>query len=159
MKRDQAWLAQLLDDTWDRYFGDVPQDNIVRIEFGRKARTRLGSIRVDAKDRGVSIITLNGLFRSEEIPEMVVRATLVHELCHYAHGFNSPVLQNKRYPHAGGVMKREFTERGLLELYLTQRRWLKTNWPGVVEKHFAANSRRVTVVPSAKVPRPFWFGR
>lgn len=157
--RDEAWLQQLLDETWDQYFTDVPQANDVRIVFGRKAKRRLGSIALDPKDREVSVITMNGLFRLPEIPDFVVRATLVHELTHYAHGFNSPLEQRQTHPHAGGVMRREFAERGLLELYQEQRRWLKANWPGVVEQHLSQSARRTQPRPGQiiKVPKPFWF--
>src|SRR5579863_2915308 len=112
-QRDELWLQQLLDDTWDRYFADVPQDNIVRIEFGKRAKRQLGSIRLDRRDPTVSIITMNGLFRSPEIPEFIVTATLVHELTHYAHGFNSPLARKHAHPHAGGVIRAEYAERGL----------------------------------------------
>jgi len=152
--RDQAWLQQLLDETWDGYFGDVPQDNDVRIEFGRRAKRRLGSIRLD-RDGVTTVITMNGLFKNPEVPKFVVQATIVHELSHYAHGFNSPIGQRFQQPHAGGVMRREFGERGLLQLYRDQKRWLKENWPGVLKKEFgsAAPRRR----PYRKVPRPFWM--
>jgi hypothetical protein len=152
--RDNAWLQQLLDTTWDAYFADVPQDNDIRIVFGRRAKRRLGSISLDPHDREISVITMNGIFKSEDIPEFVVQATLVHELTHYAQGFNSPLAQAQAHPHAGGVMKREFTERGLLELYLTQKRWLKLNWPAVLAKEFPPRRRPVR---SAGLPKGIWF--
>ncbi len=111
-KRDDKWLYQLLDDVWDQYFSDVAQDNIVRIMFGRKAKNRLGSIKMDPHDREVSIITMNGLFRDTDVPEFVIKATLVHEMCHYAHGFNSPVERKYSHPHAGGVMRAEWNAAG-----------------------------------------------
>ena len=152
--RDNKWLQQLLDETWDAYFSDVAQDNDVRIVFGRRAKRRLGSISLDPSDRTISIITMNGIFKSLEIPEFVIQATLVHELTHYAQGFNSPLAQAQAHPHAGGVMKREFTERGLLELYLTQKRWLKLNWPKVLAKEFPP--RHIMHRP-AGLPKGIWF--
>ena len=157
MKRDEAWLQELLDTTWDSFFADVPQDNDVRIIFGRRAKRRLGSIALDPADRSVTIITMNGLFKSDEIPEYVVLATLVHELTHYAHGFNSPLERAQAHPHAGGVMRREFAERGLLDLYLQQKRWLKDNWPGVLEREFPAKTTRPRSVRGPKIPKPFWY--
>ncbi len=130
--RDEAWLQELLDRTWDTYFADVQQENSVRIVFGRKAKWRLGSIKLDARDKRITVITMNGYFRDEKIPEEVVQATLVHELTHYAHGFNSPHPQKMQHPHAGGVMKREFQERGLLWLYVKQRQWLRQHWLSVI---------------------------
>lgn len=157
--RDEKWLMQLLDDIWDQHFSDVPQTNIVRIIFGRRAKNRLGSIRVDPQDREVSIITINGLFRDEVIPEAIIKATIVHELSHYAHGFNSPLQQKFRHPHAGGVMRREFKERGLEDLYLEQRKWLKEHWPGFVQRNWGSPSlsRSRAVKKTSKIPKPFWF--
>lgn len=160
--RDHAWLQQLLDETWDKYFSDVSQDNIVRVEFGRKAKTRLGSIKMSAKDSEVTIITMNGLFKDSAIPEYVILATLVHELCHYAHGFHSPIRKKFDFPHAGGVMRREFRERGLEKLYLDQKQWLKTNWretvtkSGLLRKSQAYALKKV-VKRTTKIPKPFWF--
>lgn len=155
--RDELWLQQMLDETWDRYFSEVPQANIVRIVFGKRAKRQLGSIRLDPKDPSVTIITMNGLFRSEAIPEFVVQSTLVHELIHYAHGFNSPLDQQHKHPHAGGVIRKEYAERGLEHLYTEQQKWFKANWPGVVRANFAPPRPRRRKSASSSVPKPFWF--
>lgn len=155
--RDDIWLQELLDETWDSYFSDVPQENIVRIEFGRRAKRQLGSIRRDRKDPSVTIITLNGLFRDESIPEHIPQSTLVHELIHYAHGFNSPLEQLHKHPHAGGVVRREYAERGLEQMYLDQQKWLKENWPRVLEENFGTSLPKPRVRARRKVPKPFWF--
>jgi hypothetical protein len=158
MARDDKWLYELLDTTWDQHFADVAQENDVRIVFGRRTKNRLGSIRVDPKDPTISVITMNGLFKDEVVPELVVKATLVHELCHYAHGFNSPILQKYRHPHAGGVMRREFAERGLEQLYKEQRKWLKENWSTVVANGLPKSQRsNKVVINTTKIPKPFWF--
>jgi hypothetical protein len=153
--RDEAWLQSLLDEIWDTSFGDVPQANDVRIVFGRRAKRRLGSISLDPLDPTVSVITMNGLFKSADIPEFVVQATIVHELTHYAHGFNSPLARAQAHPHAGGVIRREYDERGLLPLYLEQKRWLKANWPAIVAREFAPRAPRRS---SGRIPRPWWLG-
>lgn len=157
--RDSTWLHELLDRTWDAHFPDVPQNNDVRIVWGRRTKNRLGSIKVDPKNPEVTVITMNGLFREEDVPEFVIKATLVHELSHYAHGFNSPLAQKFRHPHAGGVMRAEFRERGLEQLYAEQRRWLREHWPTVVNKYLTKRSisRRHAVKKTINVPRPFWF--
>ncbi len=158
MKRDEAWLQGILDKIWDNYFPEVEQVNDVRMVYGRRTKRRLGSISLDPNNRNVSIITMNGLFKREDIPEFVVEATIFHELTHYAHGFNSPLEQAQEHPHAGGVMRREFAERGLLELYLLQKRWLKTNWPLILADEFGAPvRRRSAVMQRVAVPKPFWF--
>lgn len=161
-QRDELWLQQLLDDTWDKYFPEVPQDNIVRIEFGKRAKRQLGAIRLDRRDTSVSIITINGLFREPAIPEFIVTATLVHELIHYAHGFNSPLARKHAHPHAGGVIRAEYAERGLESLYVRQKRWLKANWQGIVDANFAPARRRPgrrVRKPGAKITirKPFWM--
>lgn len=158
MKRDNTWLQEVLDKIWDNYFADVPQENDVKIIFGRRSKRRLGSISLDPNDRRTSVITINGIFKRVDIPEFVIEATITHELTHYAHGFNSPLAQAQAHPHAGGVMRREFAERGLLELYLQQKRWLKANWASVVMQEFP--HRRATRASNAariKVSKPFWF--
>lgn len=157
MKRDEAWLHGLLDTIWDAYFPEVIQVNDVRIGYGRRAKRRLGSISLDPTDRRTSIITINALFKSADIPQFVVEATIFHELTHYAHGFNSPLDQAQAHPHAGGVMKREFAERGLLELYLKQKRWLKQHWPAVVAREFPLQMRTVQSRQTLNIAKPFWF--
>jgi len=158
VKRDEAWLQQVLDKIWDNYFADVPQQNDVRIVFGRRAKRRLGSISFDPNDRNTSLITINGIFKKATVPEYVIEATIVHELTHYAHGFNSPLNRAQAHPHAGGVMKREFAERGLLELYLQQKQWLITNWADVIASEFKAGERkRRQASGQLKIPKPFWF--
>jgi len=157
MKRDNGWLQGVLDKIWDNYFADVPQENDVRIEFGRRAKRRLGSISLDPRDGKTSLIIMNGIFKDPAIPEFVVEATIVHELTHYAHGFNSPLEQAQAHPHAGGVMRREFAERGLLDLYLQQKRWLKENWAGVVERELSSVRAKRAGTVNIEVPKPFWF--
>lgn len=137
-RRDQDWLNHLLDRTIDKYFSDMDRINDIRIEFGRRARRRLGSIAVDPNNSNISIIRINGWFRSMEVPEYIVQSVIVHELCHYAHGFNSGAGETThRHPHAGGVIRKEFEERGLAKLYDAQQQWLKHNWPQFIMKNHA----------------------
>ncbi len=159
--RDQEWLENLLADIWYRHFSDIEQTNKVHIRYGRKAKRRLGSISLDPKDRQSTIITINPLYRDLYIPEYVVVATIVHEMTHYAHGFNSPHQQKQKHPHSGGVIRREFAERGLEDLYFKQQKWLKENWLGVVERYFP-NKPRHTIKYSGRVSTrvvntPWWF--
>lgn len=142
-QRNQAWLDDLLHSVWEGHFRDVKRVNNIRIEFGRRARRRLGSISVDREDSKVSVIRVNGWFREDEIPEFLVRSVIVHELCHYAHGFNSGSANRQhQYPHAGGVVRREFSERGLAELYDQQQSWLKQNWPRFISRRYPISPRR-----------------
>lgn len=133
--RDQEWLENLLADIWYRSFSDVPQDNDVIIRWGKRARRRLGSISVDPRDRTTSVIRVNRLFQDLDVPEFVVRATIFHEMTHYAHGFNSPLEQKQKHPHSGGVIRKEFAERGQVALYEKQRKWLDATWVTILKKH------------------------
>ena len=133
--RDQEWLENLLADIWYRSFEDVPQDNDVVIRWGKRAKRRLGSISVDPRDMTTSIIRVNRLFQDLDVPEFVVRATIFHEMTHYAHGFNSPLEQKQKHPHSGGVIRKEFAERGQVALYEKQRKWLDSTWVSILKKH------------------------
>ena len=133
--RDQEWLENLLADIWYRHFDDVDQANTVLIVWGRKAKRRLGSISLDPRDRNTTIIRVNRIFQDLLVPEYIIRATIVHEMTHYAHGFGSPLEQKYHHPHSGGVIRREFAERGLVDLYLQQKRWLKANWLQILLRH------------------------
>lgn len=140
--RDQAWLDKQLDYVWQEHFADVPEHNPVRIEFGRRARTRLGSISFDPKQPNVSRIRITGWFRHEEVPEPIVQSVIVHEMCHYAHGFQSAANRERRHPHAGGVIRKEFAGRGLEDLYDYQSQWLKTEWPQFIARHYSPTTRK-----------------
>jgi hypothetical protein len=136
--RDDKWLFAKLDKIWDKYFPDVAQDNDVQIVWGRRARGRLGSIKQGEK-RGrahhETIITINALFRDPKVPDYVVTGTIAHELSHYAHGFHSPLERKYDTPHAGGVVKKELSDRGLEKIYRAQKIWLRNNWREYLEKN------------------------
>ncbi|MEX0749147.1 MAG: hypothetical protein WD467_01315 [Candidatus Saccharimonadales bacterium] len=162
LHRDQAWLEDLLSRTWRDYFSDVERVNNLRIEFGRRAKRRLGSISVDPKQSSQSVIRINGWFRQSEIPEFLVQSVIVHELCHYAHGFNSGAEETQhRYPHAGGVIRQEFAGRGLVALYDEQQQWLKEHWGAFIRSNHpqAKPKRRPAKRQVAQLPALYqkWF--
>lgn len=132
--RDDAWLEQFTEEVWHSYFYDVARKLPLVVKFGRRARSRLGSLSLDSKHNR-AVLRVTGLFKEPDIPEMIIKATVVHELCHYAHGFHSGLERKHKHPHAGGVIRREFAERGLEDLYIKQKKWLNTNWLKVVKKH------------------------
>lgn len=160
--RDDKWLFEKLDEVWDKHFPDVPQENDVRIVWGRRARTRLGSIKQvpntkyqlpnklrinnssiqNSNRHPGTIITINSLFKDENIPEYVVLSTIAHELAHYAHGFHSPLEQKYATPHAGGIIHAELRERGLGELEKKQKSWLKLNWREYILKNLPQKTIR-----------------
>lgn len=124
LNRDNKWLLFRLDFIWSKYFPDVPQTNKVFIKFGRHAKYRLGSIKLDRKTKA-SFIIITSMFKDIKIPAEVVDHTIGHELVHYAHGFSSTNPRLHKYPHAGGVVKREMTERGMKYLHDAYQNWIK----------------------------------
>lgn len=136
--RDNQWLKGRLELLWQRYFSDIQLANTLFVRFGRKNRTRLGTIKFGRrKENPNTYITVNGHFRDPNIPEFVIDVTLVHELAHYSHGFFSPHPQKEQFPHRGSVVNRELTKRGLDDIVKMQKRWLKENW----EKFLKANHK------------------
>ena len=123
-KRDDIWLLSRLDYLWSNYFLDVKQVNPVFIRFGRFSKFRLGSIRLDRFTKH-SFITITGMFKDPSVPVEVVDHTIAHELCHYTHGFSSPRVRMHKFPHHGGVIKRELEERKLGRLSKAYNDWLK----------------------------------
>lgn len=149
IKRDNNWLADKMYEIWENYFPDVPRKNFVLIKFGRSSRRQLGSIKWSHRntkikgimnrkairetyaaqdDKRITVITITKKFINPEIPEFVVLSTIAHELCHYAHGFSSPLNQVYKTPHQGGVIRKELEARGLGKLYKQGKSWIKENW-------------------------------
>lgn len=124
ISRDNNWLLSRLDFIWTKYFPDVPQTNKVFINFGRYSKYRLGSIRLDRRTKS-SLIIITAMFKDLNIPAEVVDHTIGHELTHYAHGFSSTQPRLHKYPHAGGVVKREMVERGMGCLHKAYQEWIK----------------------------------
>ncbi len=133
--RDNKWLEEQLQFLLQKYFSNVTITNPIQIKFGREAKYRFGSIKL-LKHKGLkifrkdsapqkSIITITSMFANEHVPENVVRYTIAHELCHYAHGFSSMNKQMFRHPHHGGIVNRELTQRGAESLIRDFKAWLK----------------------------------
>ena len=151
MGRTNHWLNQQLDQVWQTFFSDVSRANLVTIRFGRKARTRLGSIR--RRRTGTTVITISGYFQDETIPESVIHDTISHELIHYAHGFESPLPQLYRYPHEGRIIQSAMQQRGLQATHRRARHWLKTNW-----RNYLQNQGLISTV-SRRHPVIRWYRR
>ena len=138
-------------DLWDDHFSDVPRMNFVLIKFGKYARRQLGCIKLANNhtkvkgllkkkledyeiqdDKSISLVTVTRYFQDDFVPDFVVRSTIAHELCHYTHGFNSPLKRLFDKPHQGNIVKKELKKRGLLEEYIQAEKWLKENWVKMV---------------------------
>lgn len=145
--RDNAWLRSRLEHIWQQHFSDVARLNEIHISFGRKSRTRLGSIGMDgwkghqsreayrsrqALPEGTSLITITGYFTNPLIPEYVIDATIGHELVHYVHGFHSPHPQRYANPHQGGIVDKEMVVRGMGHILAQQKSWLKQEWEAFI---------------------------
>ncbi len=142
--RDDNWLQEKLYEIWENHFADVPRLNVVLIKFSKRSKRQLGAIswlgkktkKIEkmlntegpADESRVSLITITSYFKDPQIPDQVVLGTIAHELCHYAHGFSSPLNQIFEHPHKGGVIRKELQKRGLLDEYKLSKKWLKTNW-------------------------------
>jgi hypothetical protein len=138
--RDGAWLERELERLLQGPFLDVEIVNPIVVKWGRRARGRFGSI---ALRDGVSVIIINGAFREPGIPAEIVRATLAHELAHYAHGFSSEHRQAHPHPHRGGVVDRELGARGLGELAGLHKRWAREEWPRIAPLSQRRTRRRI----------------
>ncbi|MBI2039898.1 hypothetical protein HYT18_02400 [Candidatus Microgenomates bacterium] len=134
IKRDNQWLLSRLDFIWSRYFADIPQTNKVFISFGRFAKLRLGSIKFDKKTKA-TIITITSMFRDLSIPQQVVDHTIGHELTHYTHGFSSTHPRLHKYPHAGGVVRKEMIARGMGHLSDAYKSWIKSYRYSLGKRH------------------------
>lgn len=123
-KRTNTWLLSRLDYLWETYFADVEQTNPLFIKFGRYSRLRLGSVRLD-KTTHKTFITVSSMFRDESVPIEVVDHTIAHELCHYTHGFSSYRPRLHKYPHTGGVVRKEMKARGMSDLIKAYSGWVR----------------------------------
>lgn len=122
--RDNNWLLSRLDHLWSNFFAEVEQTNPIFIRFGRYSKYRLGSIKLSRKS-DKSYITLTGMFKNKSISAEVVDHTIAHELVHYTHGFSSKRVRLHKYPHAGGIVNKEMTRRGMGYLIKAYRLWVK----------------------------------
>ena len=149
--RDNKYLENLLYDLWDNHFCDVPRKNLVVIKFGKYSKRQLGSIKLANRytkikglmrkrkeelevqdEKSVTVITITRYFQNEIVPEYVIKATIAHELCHYTHGFQSPLEKQFNHPHQGNVIKKELAKRDLLDQEKETEKWLKENWLKIV---------------------------
>lgn len=149
--RNNEFLENILYDLWENHFCDIPRKNFVLIKYGKYSKRQLGSIKlanrntkikgllkkkkdeyISQDDKSITVITVTGYFKNESIPEFIVRATVAHELCHYAHGFNSPLEKRFQKPHQGSIIKKELAFRGLLEDQIKADKWLKENWLDII---------------------------
>ena len=149
--RNTEFLENTLYDLWENHFCDIPRKNLVLIKYGKYSKRQLGSIKLANKhtkikgllknkeqdyiaqdNKTITVITLTRYFQNEIVPDFIVKATIAHELCHYAHGFSSPLQKSFSKPHQGGIIKKELKKRGLIEKQIEADKWLKENWLDII---------------------------
>ena len=149
--RNREFLENLMYELWENHFCDIPRKNLVVIKFGKYSKRQLGSIKLangrtkikglikNRKDdfltqdeKSITVITVTRYFQNEIVPEDIVRATIAHEMCHYAHGFSSPLEKQFNNPHQGRIIDKELKKRGLEQLQKDTDKWLKENWVKIV---------------------------
>ena len=124
--RDSNWLIARTYYLWGRYFSDIERPNNIKVRFTGRWQNKFGHIkRLKSND---TEIVINSLLAHESIPEIVIDATLIHEMCHYVHGFGSPLPKLFRYPHQGNVVKKEMIKRGAGQIWLKGEKWIKESW-------------------------------
>ncbi len=126
--------------------------NLLVVKWGRRWRNTLGHIKpLESKDFG-SVIEINSLMKSTEVPEFVIDAVLMHELVHYFQGFGSNHEQKSKHPHKGGVVDKELARLGWGELITQSDKWIKENWHPLVQRELGQKTRII------RKKRPWWMG-
>jgi hypothetical protein len=126
-ERDDEWLSAELDYLWQAHFDDVTRANLVKIQFAKRWKGRLGMITLSASGR-TTYIGINSLLCDLQVPWYVPTITIAHELVHYAHGFGSPLAKQYTHPHKGGVVAKELRSRGLGVEYRLFDNWTNEHW-------------------------------
>lgn len=108
--------------------------NAVSIRFVREGRRRLGWIAMSESGES-TLIGINRLLASPDVPQPLCDVTIAHELAHYAHGFGSPLARRFADPHAGGVVETELRARGLGRWLDDADVWTSRHWSAVSSSH------------------------
>lgn len=129
--RDDLWLRNRMLEIWQLRFMDVPMLNEVKIRFKGKWKNKFGHIKM--RDN-VTEVVINSLFKHEDIPQYIIDLTIAHELVHYSHGFQSPLERRFRYPHQGGIVRKELKRRGFKDPLQLERKVFRKEWPELYKK-------------------------
>jgi hypothetical protein len=130
-------LGSCLHWIWEHYFCDIPRCNEVAIEYRYPWKTRLGMIHLSS-DTTHTLIGMNTLLQLPLVPEEVLLITIAHELCHYAHGFGSPLLRKYASPHAHQVVEKELGQRQLGVCLTRCEEWIEQHWFAFYEQQRAS---------------------
>lgn len=115
-----------MDVIWQKLMPEVERKNNVVILFKGKWKNKFAHIKLLGD--GSTEIAINSLFRFPDVPDFILDTTIAHELVHYMHGFQSPHLQQFKYPHMGGIVEKEMKKRGFGFLLSLEKDWVKDHW-------------------------------
>lgn len=138
------------------HFPDVPMANSVYIRFVREGRRRLGWITM-SESGASTLIGINRLLASPEVPQYLCDVTIAHELAHYAHGFGSPLERRYGDPHADGVVEAELRGRGLGPWLAAADSWTDAHWAALAAARRIARRRAApqpATLVASEVPEP-----
>jgi len=129
--RDDNWLRNRMLEIWQLRFMDVPMLNEVKIKFKGKWKLKFGHIKMK---NNITEIVVNSLFKHEDVPQYIIDLTIAHELVHYSHGFQSPLERRFRYPHQGGIVRKELKKRGFKDAMQLEKKIFRKEWPEMFRK-------------------------
>jgi len=117
-------------------FAERGVTNLLVVRWGRKSKRTLGHIKPMENAQFGSIIEINSLLKSLEVPEYVLEYVLMHELTHYFQGFGSNHQRKHRHPHKGKIVEKELARHGWEEITEKSEKWIKENWKNIIAKNY-----------------------
>ncbi len=125
--RDNIILKERLTQISEKLFPELDTNNIV-IKFKGRSKYKFGHIK---RTRNDTEIAINSLFKHLLVPQYIIDLTIAHELVHYSHGFQSPLPKKFKYPHKGGVVRKELIRKGLANFLRKERIFFRKEWPEI----------------------------
>jgi len=122
--RDNILLKERLTQISGKLFPELNTSSII-IKFKGKSKYKFGHIK---RTRNNTEIAINSLFKDLLVPQYVIDLTIAHELVHYSHGFQSPLPKKFKYPHKGGVVRKELIRKGLANFLRREKLFFKKEW-------------------------------
>jgi hypothetical protein len=138
-------------------FQDRDITNLLVVKWGKRWRNTLGHIKPLENTEFGSLIEINSLMKSTEIPEFVLDSVLMHELVHYFQGFGSNHERKSKHPHKGGVVDKELARLGWTEITGKSDAWIKANWHAMVTREMGPKKRRARSIKQFRLLRPWWM--
>lgn len=125
--------------------------NLLIVRWGGKWSRKLGHIKPLKNDKKQdvefgSIIEINSLLKSVDIPEYILDYVLMHELTHYFQGFGSNHERKFKHPHRGGLVDKELQRLGWNEIMEKSEKWLKENWATILKN----NGKSIYIKPKTR---------